>query len=262
MVSNAINFIFPIRLGEIMKLYIINRIGGITYPCSISAGLIDRFSQLLLTFVFLLFTPIAGFLIFFRYSTPLFFFIILATLFVFVFAFVFGKQSMNVIEKIIRYFLSLIGVARYSIENFSKNRFMIFLKDVLKKMDLKSFTRSNIVIIIFFSFIITSLDGTCYYLFMKAFGISITWIQATLGACFMLIMFILPTPPIQIGTAEMYPVIIFSFGLGFPSDAVSSVAVLWHLLTSGIFIVLGIISLISLGIRLRVLLKYFREKRT
>lgn len=62
-----------------------------------------------------------------------------------------------------------------------------------------------------------------------------TWFQETLAACFVNLLFILPTPPGQIGTAEMYPVLIFSWGLGLPSSIISSVAIFWHLLAKDVF---------------------------
>ena len=61
MISNMVNFIFPVRLGELFKVYCVNKLAKISYQTSVSGTLTDRFSQLLLMTMFLLLTPIAGF---------------------------------------------------------------------------------------------------------------------------------------------------------------------------------------------------------
>lgn len=87
MISNMLNFILPVRLGELSKLYIVKKAGSIAYSSSLSATLIDRFSQLLTLMLFILFTPLAGF----RFSrwiakyTILLFFIFSLTVLIFLF---------------------------------------------------------------------------------------------------------------------------------------------------------------------------------
>jgi uncharacterized membrane protein YbhN (UPF0104 family) len=128
-------------------------------------------------------------------------------------------------------------------------------------MNISTFTKVNLIIIVFFSLIVISLDGICFYFIIRAFSLPITWFQGVLAACFMNLMFILPTPPGQIGTAEMYPVLIFSWGLGFPSSVISSMAILWHFLTTTVLIVLGIYSTVTLGIDLFSVVLKVKERR-
>ncbi len=62
------------------------------------------------------------------------------------------------------------------------------------------------------------------------------------------LLFVLPTPPAQLGTAEMYPVIVFSWGLGLAAPVISSVALTWHLLTGAVLVIVGLTSGVALGV--------------
>jgi uncharacterized protein (TIRG00374 family) len=259
MISNMVNYIFPVRFGELLKLYIINKVSEITYSSSVSATISDRFSQLILMMMFILFTPLAGFS-FSSWSTQfiffLFFFIILSFL-----LFVYGTRCLEILEKGIRSFLNFIGTRKRAVDRVSESKIISFSKETLNKMNISAFTRMNLLIIFLLSFMIISIDGFCYYFIIKAFEVSITWLQGALLACFMVMMFVLPTPPGQVGTAEMYPVLILSWGLGLPSGVISSAAVLWHLLTTMVFLLLGVCSAVSLGVSFRSLFREIQEKR-
>ena len=104
------------------------------------------------------------------------------------------------------------------------------------------------------------IDGGCNYFLLNAFGVPLTYPQALLGACLLNILFFVPSPPGQVGTAEMYPILIFSLGLGLPSEGISTAAILWHGVTVAIIVALGIHSGVSLGLKLRTLLRAGREE--
>jgi len=258
MISNMVNFILPVRFGEILKLYVINKVSGTSYSTSVSSTLVDKFSHLLIAMILLLFTPAAGF----RFSQWSGKYVIFLALFVVLLAllFLFGIRCLEILKKGVSSLASSVGIGQRKVEALSKNKFTFFLGETLEKANISEFSKGNIFIIVLTSFIILSLDGACNYFIIRAFGINITWLQGILAACFFNLMFILPTPPVQIGTAEMYPVFIFSWGLGLPSGVISSTAVLWHLLTTLVLLLLGVCSLIFLGVGPRTLNKNIREK--
>ena len=64
--------------------------------------------------------------------------------------------------------------------------------------------------ILILSFMIISIDGLCFMILLDAFSVDISWLQATVAVSIMLVLFLLPTPPGQVGTAEIYPIIIFA----------------------------------------------------
>jgi uncharacterized protein (TIRG00374 family) len=259
MISNMSNFILPIRFGEIAKLYIINKVDDVSYTSSISATLIDRFSHLFIMAILLLFTPTAGF-VFFQRSTGILLFIIPLAIFL-VLLFIFGSRSLGILRASTQRVLSFLIRDRTKGDRSSASKVYLFCREILEKMNISTFTKVNLIIIVFFSLIVISLDGICFYFIIRAFSLPITWFQGVLAACLMNLMFILPTPPGQIGTAEMYPVLIFSGGLGFPSSVISSMAILWHLLTTTVLIVLGVYSTVTLGIDLFGVVLKVKERR-
>ena len=258
MVSNFFSFIFPIRAGELLKLYIIKKVSSISYSSSVSATLNDRFSHLLIIFVFLFFTPIAGFK-FSGWSSKFVIFFILFVVMLVVFYF-YGVRFLDRTEMGFHALRAFFIKSEPKYHNPSGNRIIKFFRETLEKSNIYSFTKGNLIIILLLSFIIVSLDGLCFFFFLKAFNLSISWFQSTLAACLLSLMFILPTPPGQVGTAEMYPLLIFSWGLGLSSAAISSAAVLWHLLTSCVLVILGIYSTVALGIGFGDLLQRTRKR--
>jgi uncharacterized protein (TIRG00374 family) len=259
MISNMVNYIFPIRFGEILKLYIIKKAGNVTYPSSVSATLIDRFSQLLVILLFLFLTPVAGF-VFSQWLSRLML-VLVIFLVLSISLFVFGTRFLDICSHCLEKLLLLLKVDRNRITFFSETKMASLFRETVKESNVSEFSKWSLLFIVLLSLVIVSVDGICYYFIINAFGVSITWLQGALAGCFMVLMFILPTPPAQIGTAEMYPVLVFSFGLGLPSSIISSAAVLWHLLTSAAFVVLGLYSAVSLGVGLGDMFERIREVR-
>ena len=260
MISNLINYFFPIRLGEVAKLYLINRAADISYSSSVSAVLLDRFSQLFMTLAFLIFIPLTGFKLFHSSlnMTTIIFIVIFILLLLSLFFY--GTSLLFILQRIGKKVLVFCGVDEERIDAIFRGRIARFFEETMGKIDLYGYAKRDLFVILFFSWVIIWLDGACYYFLLHAFGISISQLETALGACLMNLMFILPTPPGQVGTAEMYPVIIFSWGFGISSVKISLTAVLWHLLSTAVFLVLGICSLSFLDMRLGALFQNIRKK--
>ena len=258
MLSNMVNFLFPIRFGEILKLYIVKKVANIRYSSSVSATLVDRCSQMLTLFIFLLFTPVAGFA--FSQWASKFVIVFAAFVVVSMSLFIFGIRLFDVLANLLEACLLLVRIDRDKVKTFRQGKLISFLRETLEKINISQFSALDIFFIALFSFVIFAIDGLCYYFIIKVFGITITWLQGTLAACFMQLIFVLPSPPGQLGTAEMYPVLIFSYGLGLDTSIISAAAILWHIITSVIFMVLGLCSAGALGMDLRSISGRIREE--
>lgn len=258
MISNLANYFFPIRFGEVLKLYVIKKIANVTYTSSVPATLIDRFSQLLIMLLFLFFAPAAGF-VFSRWLSGLMLTLVIVLL-LSVSLFVVGSRFLDICSNYLRNILLSLKIDYDKLKALSEAKVVSLCRETLQQSNISEFSKRSLLIIALLSVIIVSVDGICYYFIIKAFGVSITWLQGAVAACFMNLMFILPTPPAQVGTAEMYPLLIFSFGLGLPSPIISSAAILWHLLTSVVFVVLGFVSALSLGLSLGDMLQKPHEE--
>jgi len=248
MISNMLNFILPVRLGELSKLYIVKRAGSIAYSSSLSATLLDRFSQLLTLMLFILFTPLAGF----RFSqwiakyTILLCFIFTLTVSIFLF----GEKIFSLLTNNLKRLFILIRLDNSKIESVFESKLVNFCHETIRKINIENYSKKHFFLIFLFCFIIVVVDGGCYYFLLIAFSLPINWIQGCLAACFMNLTLILPSPPGLVGSAEMYPIVIFVWGLGLAAGAISTAAVLWHILTISVFVLLGILSTMHLGIDL------------
>ena len=258
MLSNMVNFLFPIRFGEILKLYIVKKVANIQYSSSVSATLVDRYSQMLTSLVFLLFMPVAAFA--FSQWVSKFVFVLAAFVVVSMSLFVFGIRMFDILENLLEACLLLLRIDEDRVKAFRQGKLQSFCRKTLEKINISEFSAREMFLIALFSFTICAVDGICFYYIIKAFGISIAWLQGTLAACLMQMVFFLPTPPGQLGTAEMYPVLIFSYGLGLETSIISTAAILWHIITSVIFMVLGLCSAGALGMGLKSISGRIREE--
>jgi uncharacterized protein (TIRG00374 family) len=259
MVANLFSFLLPIRFGEILKLFIIKKIGDVSYSSSVSATLNDRFSHLLVISIFLFFTPISDFKLTNYSSAFLLFFIPFLILIVGIYFF--GKKIWKILEKWLYKIIFFYDGKKRKNGDSSKDKIVIFFKDILLKTNIDAFTKANLFFIVVISALVVSTDGLCFYFIIKAFSLHLTLLQSIVAACFLTLLFILPTPPGQLGTAEVYPLMIFSWGFQMDSTVISSIAILWHLLTSAVVITLGIYSTVSIGVRIGDLWRKYREKK-
>ena len=259
MISNLVNFIFPIRFGEIFKFYLINIVSGVTYSSSISTSLTDKLSHLLIIIAFLFLTPMAGFE-FSEWSVKFVLFLI-PFIVVFILFFFIGNSALNIFVKGLKVLLSFSRIKKWDVNSIKESKVFIFIRTTMEKTDISTLTKVNLLVVISFSFATILIDGICFYFIINAFGVAVTWLQGSLAACFLNLMFVLPTPPGQLGTAEMYPLLIFSWGLGLSPAVITSAAILWHLITTCVFVILGIYSTISLGVDMRSILQRFRKQK-
>lgn len=258
MISNLINFLFPVRFGELAKLYIIKRVGHVPYSTSVSSILTDRFSQFFMILVSLLFLPIAGFRVF-AWSSKLI--LVFVVFIVSAFAvFFYGMFFLEMGRKAGTKFLGLCGVSHKKIQSLSTGKAVAFIQAIVSRMNITDFRKRDVFLILLFSLLIISLDGAYYYFGIHTFGISVSFLQAVMGGCLMNLLFVLPTPPGQVGTAEMYPVLIFSWGIGLSSGDISSIAIFFHLVVAVVFAILGICSLFSLGMGAGTLFRSIRKE--
>lgn len=259
MIANMVNYLSPLRFGELLKLYLINRLSATRYVTSLSATLTDRVSQLTAILAFVCLTPFAGY----RFSQWSSKFAVFLVIFVtgLIIVFIIGPRTLTWIEYSMTAVFRYFGVSVSRIHRFFNGRMVSFFRETLEKINISSFKRRHLILIFVFSLATILTDGLAYYFLLKGFNIQITWLQGALAGCFMCLTFILPTPPGQIGTAEMYPVLIFSYGLGHPNAVISSAALLMHLLILFILVILGLLSLFFLKMDLKSLLKSLREKQ-
>jgi uncharacterized protein (TIRG00374 family) len=258
MVSGLVNYTFPARVGEILRLVLVKKTSDISYSSSTAASLIDNFSLMLFVLIFLLFIPFTDFNLpqwASGFITSFYVFLIISVI-IFIMVFVLGIHFSNFFKKWLQRVLASFNIEQAKIDNLLNGRIFNFLEKTIQQCHFSAYTKSSLLMVIFMAFMIVCSDGFSFYFLISAFGLSVTYLQAILATCFFYVVFLLPSPPGRVGTAEMYLILVFSGLFHLPSSIISTAAILWHILVTAIAAILGIFSSISLGLGLKKLLNF------
>jgi uncharacterized protein (TIRG00374 family) len=248
MISNMINFFFPLRIGEIIRLIIVKRTGHVTYSASSAASIIEKLTHFLIILCYLILAPLAGFAFtnwFTKFISLLFGIIFIAMIFL-----IFGSATIDRFKTISYRLLSAFKINEDQIQWIFSSRFVTYLENTFRQCQVSAYTGFSFIMIIFLGIAILSLDGLANFFLLSAFGLEISFLQATIAACFFNVLFLLPSPPMQLGTAEMYPILIYSVGLNLSETVIATTAIVWHMLLMIIVALLGTFAIYSIGFRL------------
>lgn len=252
MVCSMTNFFFPIRFGEVIRLFIAKTSSRVSYSASTAASLVDLFSHMFLVLLVLFVAAIS------RTDLPEWVSIFVPVFLVFLVGsliiFVLGVHFSRFFRKTAENLLSLMGIEADKREMLLSGRIATFINDFLTQCHISSFNRSNIAAILAWSLFIIGNDGLYFQLLISSFGLSISYYQAVMAACFLNVFFFIPSPPGRVGTAEMYPVLIFSGILLLSAKVIATAALAWHITTTGLVALLGLSSMTSLGLQFKTLL--------
>lgn len=246
MMSNFANYFSPVRAGELLRLYVVNRIARVSYASSMATTLVDRSSSLvIITLVFTWFslsglqlgsTGHAGWLI-----------LVAAVAIGFLFA---GGILADSLKRILEPTLLKLGISSAGTDRVIESRVVSFALRTLRKCNLLVLPTPVILSVFALSFGTLSLDAMANYWLLGAFGLELSPIQAFTSAALMNVAFVLPSPPGQVGNAELIPLAIYSYGFGLPPGEVSSAALIWHIVTMAITAVFGAYSSYKIGVRI------------
>lgn len=240
MTGLVVNFLIPIRAGEVAKSIILKNKHGIRISHSLPSIFIDKLADLFpIVFILFLIPLISIKLNSYLFSMILLIFIIFLVFLGFLFFATYHKKKA---ELILSQFLKLIPAKfRSKMEDF-------FLRFVEGTAIMKN--RHFDLFLIYFITIIAVLSEAIYiFALFKAFGVSISYWKILFGYTLMNLTYILPTPPAQIGSNQFMWVLIFSFALGINENLTSAAVTFSHFLTTIIIFLLGTISVTSLKIK-------------
>jgi len=240
-----INYIIPIRAGEIAKSVILKTRENINMSESLPTIFIDKLTDLFPIILIMILIP----LISVKLNSTLYIIIgliFLIFLFFLVFLF-FAVNHKTKSKKILNIFLKVMPV-KY------RKRFEDFFDNFVDGMAIMQnrFVENCLV------YLLTTLavlsEAIYIYAVFRAFGSEVSYLKILFGYTLMNLTYILPTPPAQIGSNQLMWVLIFSFALGVNENLTSAAVTFSHLLTSIWIFLTGGISLIALKINLNKLL--------
>lgn len=246
-----INYLIPIRAGEVAKSVILKTRENVKISDSLPSIFIDKLTDLFPIIFIMILIPIVSV----KLNSTLY--IIISLLFFIFLLFLgflfFAVNHKNKAIEILNFFLKLIPKKyRKYFEDF-------FINFVDGMAIMHGRFAENCIVYLLTLFAVLS-EAIYIYAVFKAFGSDVSYVKILFGYTLMNLTYILPTPPAQIGSNQFMWVLIFSFALGVNENLTSAAVAFSHLLTSIWIFLIGGISLIALKINLNQLLQNNNKK--
>jgi len=236
--GNFINYMIPIRAGDLAKSYFYKKNQGVMIRDSLPIILVDKILDTFVIMGVIILLPFISINIIYELK-------ILIILLILVF--------------FVGICLILFSESYFVITFFQKILFFLpkkyvkvndFIKHFFKGISFFKYRKKILFPCIVLTIFATLSDGVFFYMMMLAFQIDISYFQVLFGYTLIFLSYILPHPPGQIGSNELIMILIFSLGLGYEKNLVSAVMSLSHLTTAVVILLTGMISLFYTGTKI------------
>jgi uncharacterized protein (TIRG00374 family) len=249
-VAIFINWLLPVRGGEVAKSLLLRRSNGIPISSSLATVTMDKAMDLL---------PVVGLVALLPFvqlhlSRPLWLLLLLALAVLGVLILVLGLAAWRrdrTLEVLARLVTRLPRGARQRVEPFIV-RFMDTLLALMRQPRLLLITAAYTVVAV-------SLDALFCLLAFRAVGATVAVPIVLYGYTLYNLAYILPTPPGQIGSNEVIGLLIFSGVFGVSRSAVGAMFLFSHPWTAILMTTSGLLCLSAMGLTLRGTLGLTRD---
>ncbi len=235
-----INYIIPVRAGEIAKSVILKAKKNVRISHSLPSIFIDKITDLFPIILIMILIPLISIklnLTLYIIVFLLFFVFLLFLSFLF-----FAVNHRTKAVKILNFFLKIIP-PKY------RNKFEDFFSNFVDGMAIMKNRKKDFILVYALTILAVFSEAVYIYAVFRAFGADVSYPKILFGYTLMNLTYILPTPPAQIGSNQFMWVLIFSFALGIDENLTSAAVTFSHLLTSIWIFLVGGISLLALKIR-------------
>jgi uncharacterized protein (TIRG00374 family) len=242
-VATFMNWLLPIRGGELAKPLLLRRTHGIPVSRSLATVSMDKAMDLLPAVALLAVLPFAGL----HLGHLLWLLLLLAfsavVLVVALLALVAWRRELAVSALSRPLARVLPGAARQRVEPFI-TQFLDTLLALIRKPRL-------MLVAAAYTAAAVALDALFCLLAFRAVGVSVALPVVLFGYTFFNLAFILPTPPGQVGSNELVGLLLFSGVLGVESSGVGAMFLFSHPWTAVLMTVSGLLCLSAMGLTLR-----------
>lgn len=240
MAGYFLNYIIPIRAGELAKSFFLKRLKDVPISASLPTVFVDKLLDLLSIILVVLMIPmISGSLN--RYVTSL----ILAVLAVFILGVLLLVFAVTREKATARFLARAVAWLPSKIEQRLTGWIGLFVRGMgVAKRNLRATSA-----LLGLTGLAVLIDALYFSIMFRAFPIEIPFLKVLFGYTLIYLSYILPTPPAQIGHNETVMVLIFAVGLGLNREEVSAVMILAHLLTGLMITGVGLWAFGSMSIR-------------
>ncbi|MDD4155777.1 MAG: lysylphosphatidylglycerol synthase transmembrane domain-containing protein [Candidatus Cloacimonetes bacterium] len=255
--GNFVNYLIPIRAGEVIKAYFYKKNHNIKWAESLPSIFIDKFFDTFAIFVVLLLIPFIGITLSVYLKLLL---VVLVLIFILGFFILFmaslrennrlvlvDKSKLSrvyLIMKRIFHKLLLLLPIKY------KDKFYDFIKLFLEGLAIFKNHKRLFPACLVLTLLATLSDSLFFFLMFRAFNVQINFAYILFGYTLIFLSYILPHPPAQIGSNEVIMILIFAIGFGLDENLVSAVMSFSHVITALVIFITGSLSLAYAGIKL------------
>lgn len=244
MAGYFLNYVIPIRAGEVAKSFFLKRLRGVPIATSLPTVFVDKLLELVSIVLVILLVPILSI----DLEGPLAV-LVLAVVVVFVLAVsilvLAFRDEARTTALLCRLFAWLPGRAYARISEWMG----LFVRG----MGVAEHNVRALGPLLGLTALAVLIDACYFSMMFRAFGISVAFVRVLFGYTLLTLSYILPTPPAQIGYNELVIGLIFAGGLAgraMARDEVMAVVVVAHALTGLIITGVGLWAFWSMGIRM------------
>lgn len=237
----AVNFILPIRAGEVAKSLLLRQTRGTAISKSMATIVVDRSLDLSTAFVVLLAIPFLPFTL--------------------------GPALLAVLLSVVVLLIGLAGgtiailALRRREANWATRLWMRipelarrplggFINSFVDSLSASATTPRLIAGATALTFVAALVQAGANFFVYRGLGYPMPFYTALVGITIFELTFLFPTPPGQVGSLEVMMALIFSTTLGIPLTTVSAAAVVGHTITTLVVLGVGGVCLNALGVSL------------
>lgn len=249
--ATMLNFLIPIRGGEIAKGVYLNNQYGLPLAKSLVWIFLDRFIDFLVVLIL-------ASILFFIIPTSLNITFIIIIIIIFLAGIIltyYMIYKVNLARKIFKYLTNLLIVN--SIKLYFERIYNFFLDSfsILKRKP------AELLALVLFTVLAYAADAGIWYFTFFSLGASQEYLKMYLGQLLSALTYLIPSAPGYVGSAEASGLLIFSGVFGIEPNLASAMTVLFHVILAIFVISFGIISVYFLKIDLgSILRRIFRKE--
>ena len=236
--GNWVNYLIPIRAGEVVKAWFIKNNHGIPIFKTLPSIFIDKtFDTLGILFVLLLLP-----LLKIHVSPALAVLLVLLGLF-FLASITILLLSVWHKDKVAKLLHALFSWLPQRFQTKIDRHIEVFVQG------LNVFEQhwSHLLFAVLLTALGVTLDGFYFFLLFQAFGVELNFLKVLFGYTLINLSYALPQPPAQLGSNEWMMIIIFSVGFALTKDSASAIMAFAHVLTSVLIGITGLGAILGYG---------------
>lgn len=234
--GNWVNYLIPIRLGEVVKAWFVKRNHGIPMLNVFPSIFIDKTFDTLGIFFVLVMIPLLGV----RLSSGM---TVLLSLLALVFLVSLAILFLSVWrkERVVKVLQALFSWLPEQL----RHKIYGYIEIFIQGLNVFEHHWSRLIFAVLLTALGVGLDGLYFWLIFRAFGIDYPFAKVLFGYTLINLSYALPQPPAQLGSNEWMMIIIFSIGFALTRQDASAIMAFAHLLTA---VLIGVTGLIAIGL--------------